>query len=192
MRNEPCHEGYAMNRTPRSPFVTETRLLRWNFVRQQGTFGTSHLLNPGVIQDVNNLTMSRYILSLSVAAALFVGCDGATPLRDALPIETQSSHREFSRPQSAYKASSPLLYVGSYDLGATPLYIYLAQANNPEPLASIAKDIDTVSGLCLDSDGTLYVVNQSDGPGWISEYALGHTKPLRVITKGINTPAYCA
>ena len=30
-------------------------------------------------------------------------------------------------------------------------------------------------------------------PGsWVSEYALGHTKPLRVITKGINTPAYCA
>ena len=22
--------------------------------------------------------------------------------------------------------------------------------------------------------------------------ALGHTKPLRVITEGINTPAYCA
>ncbi len=58
-------------------------------------------------------------------------------------------------------------------------------------MARISKDIDNSSGACIDGDGILYVTNDAS-TGWVSEYALGHTKPLRVITEGIDSPAYCA
>ena len=91
----------------------------------------------------------------------------------------------------AYKVSTPLIYVTSNDETLTPLAIYDAKANNPQPIATISKDIDNSGGACIDDDGTLYVTNDASA-GWVSEYALGHTKPLRLITKGISTPAYCA
>ncbi len=102
--------------------------------------------------------------------------------------------RETYKPsvRASYKVSGPLLYVASNDLTLTPLAIYDAKARNPEPIATISKDIDNSSGACIDGDGTLYVTNDPGSAGWVSEYALGRTKPIRAITKGINTPAFCA
>ncbi len=44
-------------------------------------------------------------------------------------------------------------------------------------------------GICLDGQGTRYVVDED---GWVAEYPAGKTKPSKVITKGIDTPAFCA
>lgn len=93
-----------------------------------------------------------------------------------------------------YKVSGPLLYVTSSD---SPPYdavtIYDAKANNSNPIAVINEDVAQANGDCLDAHGTLYVASEPEsGLGWISEYALGETKPLREITNGINTPVFCA
>jgi serine/threonine-protein kinase len=87
-----------------------------------------------------------------------------------------------------------LLYVTNFD---SPPYggvtVYNAQENNPAPIAVINASIFQPGGDCIDADGTLYVAsNPGSSLGWISEYALGTTTPLRIITQGINIPAFCA
>jgi hypothetical protein len=145
---------------------------------------------------MRTLSLSHCTFSIGAAAALLVGCGGLQPPIAASNLLAGSSRgREIVPPRPiapAYKVSGPLLYTASYDLGLTPVRIYKANAKDPKPVAAIHKNIDSAGGACIDGDGTLYVANQTDGPGWVSEYALGRTKPLRVITKGINAPAYCA
>lgn len=141
-----------------------------------------------------NIGFSRIALSVG-AAALLAGC-GGSQLPSATPNTLQRSSRtgESVGARSlgpAYKTTSPLLYVATFAENLEPLRIYKANAKDPGPLATIREDIYNSSGACIDGDGTLYVTNQAS-PGYVSEYALGHTKPVRVITKGINTPAYCA
>jgi hypothetical protein len=141
----------------------------------------------------------RYALSGCIAAALLAACGGS---QSQLPIGApnfaqKSSHNREIVPSSAvtstYKVSGPLLYVANVGLNVTPLTIYKARADNPKPIATISKDIYNSLGACIDSDGTLYVPNYPNyGTGWVSEYAIGQTKPLRVITKGINYPTFCA
>ena len=124
--------------------------------------------------------------------ALLAGC-GGSPLPIGAP-GAMPHNPAIVQPQSlgpTYKVSGPLLYVASYAETLEPLAIYNAKADDPKPIATISKEIDNSSGLCIDGAGTLYVTNDAS-PGWVSEYALGHTKPLRVITRGINTPGYCA
>jgi serine/threonine-protein kinase len=144
--------------------------------------------------------LSRFELSASgyiFIAALLAGCGGSQPPIGAPNLVPKSSQVSgIVKPPSAmltYKASGPLIYVANLGLTSAPLTIYDANADNPKPIATISQDIDNSSGACIDGDGTLYVTNYPDsGTGWVSEYALGQTKPLRLITKGINYPAYCA
>jgi hypothetical protein len=137
---------------------------------------------------------SRYALSGCVAAAMLAGCGGSQPPIGAPGATLSSSqHADNATSKPTYKASLPLLYVANVDETLTPLGIYRANADDPKPLATISKDINNSLGACIDSDGTLYVTNApGSGPGWVSEYALGQTKPSRVITKGIGGPRYCA
>jgi hypothetical protein len=127
---------------------------------------------------------------------MLTGCGGSQPpigMPNLLPKSPQGSG--IAKPLSvmpAYKASGPLLYVASADPAVASLRIYKANVDNPEPIAAISKDIAEEGGPCIDGDGTLYVPNYSGIASWVSEYALGQTKPLRVITKGINAPGYCA
>ncbi len=93
-----------------------------------------------------------------------------------------------------YKVSGPLLFVTNFD---APPYdgvtIYDPTQNNPRPIAVINTDVDSSNGDCVDGDGTLYVGSDpGSGFGWASEYALGKTTPLRIITQGIKAPAFCA
>ncbi len=141
--------------------------------------------------------VSRYALSSCLAVAFLAGCGGSQPpigASGAMP-RASSQSSEIVKPSSAgstYKVSGPLLYVANIGLNLAPLTIYDADANNPKPIATISKGIDNSRGTCIDSDGTLYVTNFATGTGWVSEYALGQTKPLRLITKGIAFPGYCA
>ena len=152
---------------------------------------------------------SRDALSICVAAAMLAGCGGSQPpigAPGAMPqsrfsnsfdaaiktsITKRASRMKAQTPD--YVVSGSLLYVADFD---SPPYdgvtIYDAKENNPAPIAVINSNIFQPNGDCVDADGTLYVAN---GPGsslgWISEYALGKTAPLRVITEGINSPAFC-
>jgi sugar lactone lactonase YvrE len=140
---------------------------------------------------------SRYVLGSCVAAAMLAGCGGSQPPIGAPgTVAKGSQSREILKPSSltpTYKVSGPLLYVANYGLNAAPLTIYDANANNPKPIATISKDIYNSRGVCIDGSGTLYVTNSGNsGTGWVSEYAPGQTKPLRMITKGIDYPGYCA
>jgi serine/threonine-protein kinase len=133
---------------------------------------------------------------MCVGAALLAGCGTVEP-----PVgqsgfwrtNVAASRTVKSAPlKPTYKISGPLLYVANYDQTLQPLAIFLANVDKADPIATIGKDIDNSSGVCIDGNGTLYVTNQPGSSGWVSEYPLGGTKPLRVITKGINTPAFCA
>jgi hypothetical protein len=144
---------------------------------------------------MSGLSFSRKASILFVAATMLPGCGGSQPPigeSNLLPKGSQSSGIvEPSSVMPTYNVSRPL-HVSSNDLTLTPLKIFDANANDPKPIATISKDIDNSSGVCIDRDGTLYVTNDPGSAGWVSGYALGQTKPLRVITKGINTPAFCA
>jgi hypothetical protein len=145
---------------------------------------------------MKGLDFRRYALSACVSVAMLAGCGGSQPpigAPGAMPQSSQS--REIGKPASVmptYKVSGPLLLVANLDLNLTPLAIYNAKVDNPKPIATISKDIDNSLGDCVDADGTLYVTNYpNNGTGWVSEYALGRTNLLRVITKGISEPAFC-
>lgn len=140
--------------------------------------------------------LARTALSIGAAAALLAGCGGSQPPIAMLnPLQKGFQIGEIVQTHSlrpTYKVpGGPLLYVASFDETLTPLRIYKALGDDPKPMAHINKDIDNSSGACIDGDGVLYVTNDAS-PGWVSEYALGHTEPLRIITEGIDTPGYCA
>jgi len=89
------------------------------------------------------------------------------------------------------KATAPLLYVTNYT-DYNDVKVYDAKAKDPSPLEVISADMGGPSGVCIDGDGTLYVVNEGVGAGWVTEFPSGKTKPSKTITKGINTPSFCA
>jgi hypothetical protein len=147
---------------------------------------------------VNNSDFGRLAFGVCVVAAFLAGCGGAQlPIGapGAMPYASLQNRETMKSSSVApnYKVSGPLIYVANLGLNVTPLTIYDASLDNPNPTARISKDIDNSLGACIDGDGTLYVANHpGSGPGWVSEYALGQTKPLRVITKGISSPYNCA
>jgi sugar lactone lactonase YvrE len=129
------------------------------------------------------LVLSRFELCATLAAAILAGCGGSQP-----PIGAQETMPQ-SVAQSAQGAhSGPLLYV-SNDGEAHDVKVYRAGAKDPGPIETISDDLDFPVGMCLDGQGTLYVV---DDDGWVAEYPAGKTKPSKIITKGIDTPAFCA
>jgi sugar lactone lactonase YvrE len=148
---------------------------------------------------MNNL--ARFALLIG-SATLFAGCGGSEPLLrapGAMPLQqmrsgsTRSTVPELKPALTSpgYKATGPLLYVANF--GNQDVTVYRATAKDPAPLAEISDGLVLPDGACVDGDGTLYVTNlQASGGGWVSEYPLGKTKPSRVITDGINSPAYCA
>jgi hypothetical protein len=136
---------------------------------------------------------SRYAISICAAAAFLAGCGGSQPPIGA-PGALPQSRAIATHASKDYNVTGPLLYVTNFD---GPPYdavtIYDAKQNNPSPIAVINTDVDSSNGDCIDSDGTLYVGNDpGSGLGWVSEYALGKTTPLRIIRQGIKVPAFCA
>jgi hypothetical protein len=129
---------------------------------------------------------TRYALTSCVVATMLAGCVGSQPpigATGAMPQSvTQSTH---------YAHSGPLLYVGNIS-GYNDVKVYHANGKNPSPIAVISDDLDGPVGDCIDSDGTLYVVNEGAGFGWVTEFPPGKTKASKIVKKGINTPAFCA
>ena len=126
--------------------------------------------------------------ALSVAAAMLAGCGGSQPsiaVPGAMPQSWAIRTQQIRNGHSA-----PLLYVGNIS-GYDDVKVYRANGKDPGPIEVISTDVDAPTGDCIDSDGTLYVVNEPAGPGWVTEFPAGKTKPSKIIKKGINTPAFC-
>lgn len=152
--------------------------------------GTPNVLNRGFVQSLGALKMrtlglSRYAVYI-VASALTAGCAGSQPPIGATGAIAQS--RATAEPSVQHEHSGPLLYVTS-DGDYHDVNVYPADAKDPSPIETISAGLLFPTGLCLDGQGTLYVV---DDDGWVAEYAAGKTKPSKIITNGINTPAFCA
>jgi sugar lactone lactonase YvrE len=149
---------------------------------------------------LNNSIFGRPALGLSVAAAFLAGCGapqaplaapGSTPLQAQARAASAAATIPVLRPaleSLGHKATAPLLYV-SNDGEAHNVTVYRADSKDPNPIETISDDLDFPAGICLDGQGTRYVV---DVDGWVAEYPAGKTKPSKIITKGINTPAFCA
>ena len=149
---------------------------------------------------MNNSNSGRSARGLSVVAAFLAGCGapqaplgaaGSTPLQAQARAASAAATIPVGRPALEgleHKATAPLLYV-SNDGDQHDITVYRAGAKDPSPIGTISNDLEQPVGICLDGQGTLYVV---DVDGWVAEYPAGKTKPSKVITKGINTPAYCA
>jgi hypothetical protein len=129
------------------------------------------------------------LLSTCVAAAILAGCGGSPPPIAAPGATTQNLDENDSGHR--YVHSVPLLYVtnsSSYN----DVKVYHANGKDPSPMEVISDGLDTPFSDCLDGDGTLYVVNEPAGPGWVTEFPFGKTQASKIIKKGINTPAFCA
>jgi hypothetical protein len=70
--------------------------------------------------------------------------------------------------ETGYAHSAPLLYVGNIS-GYDDVKVYPASGKDPSPIAIISDDLDTPTGDCIDGDGTLYVVNEPPGLGWVTD-----------------------
>lgn len=151
--------------------------------------------------------LGRQVVGALIAMGMLAGCGGSQAI--GVPSSSGPSvlNRSFSQPFNPrnpttreriaetpeYKVSGPLLYVVNSDGFNTYVSIYAPKTNDPSPIAVITKDLSQPFGDCIDGNGTLYVTNEPGSSlGWVSEYALGKTKPLRLITDGINIPGFCA
>lgn len=150
--------------------------------------------------DLNARLCRQYALTIG-AAALLAGCDGSqTPIGGpgAMPLTAALAKRDdhdisWKLPEAVkktYKVEPPLLYASN--LGNENVTVYRASAKDPAPLATITDDLDIPYGACVDGQGTLYVADDTDSAGWVSEYPLGKTKPSTIISDGIAGPSYCA
>jgi hypothetical protein len=126
---------------------------------------------------------SRYALGSCVAAAMLAGCGGSQP-----PIGAPGAMPQSVTESTQDARSGPLLYV-SNDGEDHDVTVYRAGAKDPSPIETISSGLQFPGGMCLDGKGTLYVTDQD---GWVAEYPAGKTKPSKIITKGIDTPAFCA
>jgi sugar lactone lactonase YvrE len=90
-----------------------------------------------------------------------------------------------------YAHAGPLLYVPNWS--PSTVEVYPAKKRNPQPIATITDGVDSPEDVCIDSGGSLYVVNEPvAGAGSIAVYAAGQTAPFELITKGVDGPARCA
>src|SRR5579863_3360857 len=154
---------------------------------------------------MKDLEFGRITLSSCVAAAMLAGCGGSQPAIGAPGAMPQTSALAAHAGRgtswmigapvatsSNYKTSAPLLYVVNATADYNDVKMYHAAAKDPRPKEVISDDLSTPFGDCIDSDGTLYVVNEPAGPGWVTEFPDGKSKPSKIIKDGINTPAFCA
>jgi hypothetical protein len=154
-----------------------------------------------------HVSLGPFALALVAASALLTGCGGsqtpigapgAIPQTSALAMHVERGTSWMlpgpSTGRSAhYAASGSLLYVTNLNPVYNDVTVYHAGGRNPTPIATISDDLNGPAGDCLDSHGTLYVTNEPiNYAGSVVEYAFGKTAAFRVITEGIDTPAFCA
>ncbi len=154
--------------------------------------------------------VSKYALSASLAAAILAGCGASQPSigtssampqistiaaradRDTswIPPGTTAGH------SANYDVSGPLLYVANANIAYSDVTVYRANGNDPVPIATIPDDLNAPGGDCFEpTRGTALGPQMSPiklWRVWPVEYAFGKTVPSKIITEGLDTPAFCA
>lgn len=83
-------------------------------------------------------------------------------------------------------STHPVLYVAAQS-NAVEFFPASLKAHDPQPLGSITDGITRASGLWVDKNGTLYVVD-TGYPAKILEYKKGASAPFKTITNGLYAP----
>jgi hypothetical protein len=112
---------------------------------------------------------------------ILAGCKGGATDGGSLPAA--SSYQGAPGWEASEKSSQELVYVSS---AATPPGGIFEFKPSGTRLRTIEKGISYPQGVAIDGSGTLYVLNYRFHPS-MTEYALGTTKPLRTVTRGIST-----
>jgi DNA-binding beta-propeller fold protein YncE len=81
----------------------------------------------------------------------------------------------------------PRLYVAA-DSGE--VVIYPVVGNNPKPIGTIRDGITNAFGVFVDSQGMLYVANQTGSPASVVVYPPGSVTPSLTITQGLSRPLF--
>ena len=137
---------------------------------------------------------------------MLAGCGGSQPPIGGLGSFTRIAENRTvpaygsppERPQESltkpqYKVTSTLVFIVNFSSqsGTGNVVIYNPKKKDPNPLAVITAGISSPNGDCVDASGTVFVGSDGNGPGWISEYIAGQTKPFKTITDGLDGPALC-
>jgi hypothetical protein len=126
--------------------------------------------------------LSRYALSISVAAGLLAGCGSAQPPL-AAPAVVPRSHAIATRTDRSGSwmapdaASQDLLYVSN----TNDVTVYSYPRGR---LEGKLKHFYIAEGQCVDQNGDVFIANY--GGGGIYEYAHGGTKPIRKLTGAVG------
>jgi hypothetical protein len=142
-----------------------------------------------------SMASSTKAFVLAIGSLLAMGaCSSVSGLDTAVPRGAQIRNARVTTVNPGYKFSAGLLYVALYDPQppSDRVLIYNTKRHDPSPIAAITDGVSQPQSVCIDGNGTLYVMNQATGSGWVSEYAPGKTKPFTMITQGISGPAFCA
>jgi serine/threonine protein kinase, bacterial len=120
--------------------------------------------------------MMRYAAIL--ATALLFGCGGGATTQSALaPTQTLSVARDAT-------GAHPWLYVGGFSNNVVAIYD-LEKFGTPQ-IGTITNGINGPGGLAIDSQGTLYVANQSAGN--VTIYPAGTIAPSLTLSQGLQSP----
>ncbi len=140
--------------------------------------------------QIKAFALCRGSLSISLAATVLTACGGSA--RPMVVPAAATQRPKVTAAQSGHGIhSDALLYVVNTNADHD-VKVYHANAKDPSPIEVISDDLDTPWGDCLDGAGTLYVVNEPVGSGWVTEFPAGKTTASKIIKRGINTPAFCA
>jgi hypothetical protein len=127
---------------------------------------------------------SRAVTATLLVTALLLflaGCKGGAINDNSLP--TMSNYPGAPAWMASDKNSPQLLYVPSAAIPPGSIFEFNLSGTR---LRTIKKGISYVLGAAIDGSGTLYVLNFKFLLS-VTEYALGTTKPLRTVTRGIST-----
>ena len=108
----------------------------------------------------------RYALTVLTLSTLPAGCGGSQP-----PIGAPGAVPQSVTESAQGTHSGSLLYV-SNDGEAHDVTVYPAGAKEPSPIETISDDLEQPAGMCVDAQGTLYVL---DFDGWVAEYPVSYT-----------------
>jgi hypothetical protein len=145
-------------------------------------------------------TLARFTLTIG-AISLFSGCQGARgtlePTMTGGPAVQTLAEPKSARwllPQVRPSQSGPLLYAASAD--KNEILIYPESGYNQAPIGKISRGIKSPLGLCFDSSGNLYVVNQGTrfGEGYraptVTVYPSGSVRPAATYSQDLYRALY--
>lgn len=125
------------------------------------------------------------VLCGALLLLLLTGCSGIGSSPNHAPNVVGELARPYAAPQLAQALPSKnVLYVS--DILDSRIGIYPLNTNNPPPIGEIIQDVDTPTGIALDSASSLYVANNTTRS--VAGIKKGMTNFVTVYPKGTGSP----